>query len=145
MSIRQILEAKGRDVVEIDPGATIAEAVALLAERHIGALVATAGDRAVAGILSERDIVRLLAEGGTDSLAGSVGEAMTRNVTTADEDTTVDEALEVMTRGRFRHLPVCEEGRLVGIVSIGDVVKRRIEAVEQEAEEMRNYIHTAAG
>lgn len=145
MTMRRILEAKGRDVVTIDPGATIAEAVRILAERRIGVLVVTEPDGRLAGILSERDVVRIVAGGGTDALSGSISEVMTPDVTTATEETTVDEAMETMTRRRFRHLPVCVGGRLVGIVSIGDVVKRRIEAAEQEAEEMRSYIHAAAG
>jgi CBS domain-containing protein len=145
MTVRRILETKGREVVTIDPATTLAEAVKTLAERRIGVLVVTGSDGDLQGILSERDVVRLVAGGGMDALSGNVGEVMTREVTTAGEDTTVDEAMEIMTRRRFRHLPVCEGGRLVGIVSIGDVVKRRIEAAEQEAEEMRSYIHAAAG
>ncbi len=145
MTVRRILESKGRDVVTIDPATTIAEAVRVLAERRIGVLVITGADDRVEGILSERDVVRLVAGGGAEALSGSIGAVMTRDVTTASEETTVDQALEIMTRRRFRHLPVCEGGRLVGIVSIGDVVKRRIEAAEQEAEEMRSYIHAAAG
>ncbi|KQQ88148.1 CBS domain-containing protein [Aureimonas sp. Leaf324] len=145
MTVRRILEIKGREVVTIDPATTLAEAVKTLAERRIGVLVVTGSGGDLQGILSERDVVRLVAGGGMDALSGTVGEVMTREVTTAGEDTTVDEAMEIMTRRRFRHLPVCEGGRLVGIVSIGDVVKRRIEAAEQEAEEMRSYIHAAAG
>lgn len=145
MTVRRILETKGRDVVTIDPETTVAEAVQVLAERRIGVLVVTGPDGSLQGILSERDVVRLVASGGTDALSGRIADVMTRDVTTATEETTVDEAMEVMTRRRFRHLPVCAEGRLVGIVSIGDVVKRRIEAAEQEAEEMRSYIHAAAG
>jgi CBS domain-containing protein len=145
MTVRRILETKGRDVVTIDPETTVAEAVQVLAERRIGVLVVTGPDGSLQGILSERDVVRLVAGGGTDALSGRIADVMTRDVTTATEETTVDEAMEVMTRRRFRHLPVCVEGRLVGIVSIGDVVKRRIEAAEQEAEEMRSYIHAAAG
>ncbi|RIY03227.1 CBS domain-containing protein [Aureimonas flava] len=145
MTVRRILESKGRDVVTIEPGTTVTDAVRLLAERRIGVLVVTGPDGDLLGILSERDVVRLVAGGGMDALSGEVAGVMTREVTTAGEETTVDEAMEIMTRRRFRHLPVCEDGRLVGIVSIGDVVKRRIEAAEQEAEEMRSYIHAAAG
>ncbi|WP_279483044.1 CBS domain-containing protein [Aureimonas sp. SK2] len=145
MTVRRILEAKGRDVVTIEPATTVADAVRLLAERKIGVLVVTGSGGELAGILSERDVVRIVAGGGTDALSGTIADVMTRDVTTATEETTVDEAMEIMTRRRFRHLPVCVDGRLVGIVSIGDVVKRRIEAAEQEAEEMRSYIHAAAG
>jgi len=142
MSIRMILEAKGREVATVDPSATLEAAVQLLAARRIGALVALGEAGNVIGILSERDVVKVMAGEGTDALRRPVSGIMTTTVTLADEDMTVDEAMEIMTRGRFRHLPVCEDGgRLVGIISIGDVVKRRIEAAEEEAKQMRDYIH----
>ncbi|WP_062203048.1 CBS domain-containing protein [Aureimonas sp. AU12] len=141
MSVRLILESKGREVATIDPSATLGTAVKTLAERRIGALVSVGEGGTVIGILSERDIVRRIAEDGASCLDEPVASAMTRNVKTAQEDMTIDEAMDVMTRNRFRHLPVTEGGRLVGIVSIGDVVKLRIETVEREAEDMRSYIH----
>lgn len=141
MSVRLILESKGREVATIDPSATLGTAVKTLAERRIGALVSVGEGGTVIGILSERDIVRRIAEDGASCLDEPVASAMTRNVKTAQEDMTIDEAMDVMTQNRFRHLPVTEGGRLVGIVSIGDVVKRRIETVEREAEDMRSYIH----
>jgi len=140
MTVRLILEAKGRDVALIEPSESVATAVRQLAERRIGALVSVGADGSLLGILSERDVVRLIAEKGADALASDVGSIMTRQVKTAGEETTVDEAMEIMTRNRFRHLPVVERGRLVGIVSIGDVVKRRIEDAEREAQDMRSYI-----
>ncbi|MBB3998320.1 CBS domain-containing protein [Aureimonas pseudogalii] len=140
MTVRLILEAKGRDVAVIASSESVATAVRELAERRIGALVSVGEDGSLLGILSERDVVRLIAERGADALASDVGSIMTRQVKTAGEETTVDEAMEIMTRNRFRHLPVVERGRLVGIVSIGDVVKRRIEDAEREAQDMRSYI-----
>ncbi|KAA0970644.1 CBS domain-containing protein [Aureimonas fodinaquatilis] len=145
MTVRQILEEKGRDVATIDPQSTVADAAAILSEKRIGALIATDGHGRVTGILSERDIVRILGRDGAECLGQSVSAVMTTKVITAREDMTVDEVMELMTRGRFRHLPVCEDDVLVGVISIGDVVKRRIETVEREAEDMRAYIHTAAG
>lgn len=142
MSLRKILESKGREVATVDPSATLEAAAQLLAARKIGALVALGEAGNVIGILSERDVVKAIAREGIAALARTASSVMTTAVTVADEETTLDEAMEIMTRGRFRHLPVCENGELlVGIVSIGDVVKRRIEAVEEEAEQMRTYIH----
>lgn len=143
MTVRSILEEKGRDVVTIRPDQSLTEAVRLMAERRIGAVVVTRDDDRTAGILSERDIVRALAATGAAALDRPVSSAMTVAVRVCRETHTVNEVMEMMTRGRFRHLPVEMEGRLCGIVSIGDVVKRRIEAVEREAEQIREYIATA--
>jgi len=143
MTVRAILEDKGRDVVTIRPDQSVAEAVRLMAERRIGAVVVTRGDGRAAGILSERDIVRILADAGAAALQRPVSSAMTVAVRVCRETHTVNEVMEMMTRGRFRHLPVETDGQLSGIVSIGDVVKRRIEAVEREAEQIREYIATA--
>ena len=143
MTVKSILDQKGRDVVTLDPGATVAQAAQLLGSRRIGAVVVTRGDRKIAGILSERDIVRALAERGAEALVLTVDKVMTAKVSTCREANTVNEVMEVMTRGRFRHLPVEMDGQLDGIVSIGDVVKRRIEEVEREAAQIREYIATA--
>ncbi len=143
MTVKAILEAKGHDVTTIGPNDKLSEAVRLLAERRIGALVVTNGDRKIVGILSERDIVRALANGGHDSLDQAVRSAMTPKVNICNENHTVHEVMEIMTRGRFRHLPVEKDGMLDGIVSIGDVVKRRIEDAEREAEQIKQYIATA--
>jgi len=110
---------------------------------EVGALVITNGDRKIVGILSERDIVRVIAREGAAALDIAVRSAMTPKVKICNENHTVNEVMEIMTRGRFRHLPVEKDGMLDGIVSIGDVVKRRIEDVEREAEEIRAYIATA--
>ncbi|MEZ5811418.1 MAG: CBS domain-containing protein [Rhizobiaceae bacterium] len=142
MTVKSILDEKGRDVATIGPDASISQAMGILAEKRIGALVVTDDDGAICGILSERDIVGLIASDGASALALPVRQAMTASVKLCHEDHTVNQVMEIMTRGRFRHLPVEKDGRLDGIISIGDVVKRRIEDVEREAEEIRNYIAT---
>jgi CBS domain-containing protein len=143
MTVKAILEAKGYDVVSIGPNEKLSQAVALLAERRIGAVVVTNGDGKIVGILSERDVVRVLGRDGPASLDHIVRDVMTPKVKICNENHTINEVMEIMTRGRFRHLPVEKDGLLHGIVSIGDVVKRRIEDVEREAEQIREYIATA--
>ena len=143
MTVAAILGRKGRDVVTTTGAATIGDAVALLAKRKIGALVVVEGTARIAGIVSERDVVRAVAADGGGALAKPVSAIMTRTVMTCGEGETIDSVMARMTRGRFRHLPVVTDGKLAGIVSIGDVVKARIEQVEREANEMRAYIATA--
>jgi len=143
MTVKAILEAKGHDVYTLGADERLTEAVRVLAEHRIGALVITSSDRKIVGILSERDIVRAIAKQGAAALDGTVRSVMTSKVKVCNERHTVNEVMEIMTRGRFRHLPVEKDGVLDGIVSIGDVVKRRIEDVEKEAEEIRTYIATA--
>jgi CBS domain-containing protein len=143
MTVKAILSRKGNDVLTIEPTATLAAAVKLLAERRIGAVVITGADRQVIGILSERDIVRAFAARGPAALDDQVGQVMTRKVMTCDETETVASLMERMTQGKFRHLPVVERGRLAGIISIGDVVKHRLEEMEKESSAMREYILTA--
>ncbi|TKT79194.1 CBS domain-containing protein [Aquamicrobium sp. LC103] len=143
MTVRAILDEKGHDVVTLDPSATVEEAARLLREKRIGAVIVTKGDKRILGILSERDIVRAIGEAGAEALQLTVDKVMTAKVNTCRESHTVNEVMEIMTRGRFRHLPVEKDGSLYGIVSIGDVVKRRIEDVEREAQEIRTYIATA--
>ncbi|MEO3999147.1 CBS domain-containing protein [Mesorhizobium sp. CAU 1732] len=143
MTVKSILEEKGHDVVTLNPEATIGAAATLLGERRIGAVVITDGDNRIIGILSERDIVRAVGATGVAALDARVADVMTAKVTTCRETHTVNGVMELMTRGRFRHLPVEKNGQLDGIISIGDVVKRRIEEVEREAEQIREYIATA--
>ena len=143
MTVKAILAEKGHDVFTLGPGEKLSEAVRVLAEHRIGALVVTNGDRQIAGILSERDIVRIIARDGADALQSEVRNAMTSKVSICNENSTVHDVMEIMTRGRFRHLPVEKDGLLDGIISIGDVVKRRIEMAEREAEEIKQYIATA--
>jgi CBS domain-containing protein len=143
MTVGIILAAKGRDVLTIKPNATLADAVELLAEKRIGAVLILGADHRIAGILSERDIVRALAERGRDALDEPVSAAMTRKVSTCHERETISEIMERMTTGKFRHVPVVELGRLAGIVSIGDVVKHRLNEVERDSAALRDYILTA--
>ena len=143
MTVKAILSRKGGDVVTIAPTASLTVAVKLLAERRIGAVVVTGPENRVAGILSERDIVRMLSERGPAALDDTVGAVMTRKVTTCTEADTIVSLMERMTAGKFRHLPVVEQGRLVGVISIGDVVKYRMEAVVHDADVLREYIATA--
>ena len=143
MIVKTILSAKGNDVISIEPTATLETAVRTLAEHRIGALLVLGTDRRVIGILSERDIVRVIAKEGAGALSQTVRNAMTAKVKSCSENSSVNEVMEIMTRGRFRHLPVEKNGQLYGIISIGDVVKRRIEDVEREAEEIKQYIATA--
>lgn len=140
MSVKQILDQKGRDVVTVSPTMGTEEAVRFLAENKIGAVVVTGPGGRIAGILSERDIVRAVASRGADALTGPISAIMTSKVTTCGESHSVNQVMEMMTNGRFRHLPVEEDGKLIGIISIGDVVRRRIEDVEREAEEIKAYI-----
>jgi CBS domain-containing protein len=143
MTVKEILSHKGADVVTTDPHVSIADAVKLLAARRIGAVVVTGADRRIVGILSERDIVRALAEKGPAALAAPVAEVMTRKVDTCSLNQTVSELMEQMTAGKFRHVPVVEQGRLAGIISIGDVVKSRVQEMEQESNALKDYIRTA--
>ncbi|TVR08365.1 MAG: CBS domain-containing protein [Salinarimonadaceae bacterium] len=143
MTVRQVLAEKGGDVVTIGPDKTLAEAAAMLAKRKIGAVVVTREGADVAGILSERDIIRALADKGQQSLTDHVSAHMTSEVVTCPPEADMDHLMRAMTRGKFRHVPVVEAGRLVGIVSIGDVVKRRLAEVEAEHEALREYIATA--
>jgi CBS domain-containing protein len=140
MHVAAILKEKGRAVETVTGNVTLGEVVRRLAARGIGAVVVCGPRGEVAGIVSERDIVRMLATHGSGALDRSAGEAMTSDVETCCEADTIDELMSRMTKGRFRHLPVLEGGALVGIVSIGDVVKHRVAEVELEASAMRDYI-----
>jgi CBS domain-containing protein len=145
MNVKAILAAKkqGGDTIGIEPTANLAAAAKLLVANHIGALVIRGAGGRLSGILSERDIVRAISENDAAALALPVGQVMTRNVATCTEDDTVANIMERMTAGKFRHMPVVKKERLVGLISIGDVVKQRVDEVEQESEAMRDYIRTA--
>ena len=142
MTIATILGGKGREVVSISPDASVADAVKLLHERGIGAVPVMRGG-AVEGVFSERDVIRVLANEGSAALAKPVADAMSAPAITAEPSQNVLGALSVMTRQRVRHLPVVENGVVVGIVSIGDLVKHRIERIEADAAAMRDYIQSA--
>jgi CBS domain-containing protein len=143
MTVRAILDLKGREVVTIVPTATLAAAARLLSDRHIGAIVVTGADARVVGILSERDIVRALAARGSGAQEEQVAQAMTRDVITCAGDESILELMHQMTASRFRHMPVVQNGRLAGIVSIGDVVKHRLAEMEREKGALEEYIRTA--
>lgn len=141
MIIGQILKSKARGVTTASPDDTIQEITLRLTSRKIGAVVILEGGR-VSGIISERDIIRLIAEHGPNALTMSAKEGMTRDVICCTRDCTLDEIMETMTQGRFRHLPVIENDELVGIISIGDVVKYHTAEVELEVTAMRDYLAT---
>ena len=140
MNVAAILKHKGRAVATIPPTLTLIEAAGRLAHRRIGALVVVDGHGEIAGIVSERDIIRVLAESGPACLTRPVTESMTHQVVTCQESDTLDELMSMMTARRFRHIPVVADGDLVGIVSIGDVVKHHVAEIEMEATAMRAYI-----
>ena len=145
MQVRHILHGKGRDVVAIAEGASIADAARLLTDRRIGALVVTDGDGRLTGIISERDLVRAIAAVGASALTQSVADHMTPEPETCVETDTVESVMETMTRGRFRHVPVLDDGLILcGMVSIGDVVKSRIAETVNEAAALRDYISATA-
>jgi CBS domain-containing protein len=143
MIVNRILSLKGREVATIEPGRSLSEAARVLAERRIGALLIVDGDRPVAGIISERDIVRAVAMHGAKALDEPVSRFMTEKVVTCTGETSINDVMELMTQQKFRHIPVVESGRLSGIVSIGDVVKLRLEEVEAETQAIKEYIATA--
>jgi CBS domain-containing protein len=143
MTVKAILAVKGTEVLTIEPTTNLAAAAKILAERKIGALVVTGPDRRVIGIVSERDIVQDLAAHGAASLDLPLTEVMTRKVMTCSASDTISSVMERMTAGKFRHLPVVEQGRLAGIISIGDVVKHRLQEMEREQSALRDYIQTA--
>ncbi len=140
MTVASILAGKGKDVFTLSPDRPLSQVVDELATRRIGAIVITSADGKVCGIVSERDIVRDISKFGVAVLDRPVSSCMTAKVITCSENDTVDQVMGVMTKSRFRHVPVSRNGKLVGIISIGDVVKRKIEDTEREAAELRNYI-----
>ncbi len=142
MTVRAILDLKGRDVVSVRPDVTLSEGIKTLSKRGIGAVLVM-DDQRIEGILSERDVVHALSVRGAAALDLPVHEVMTRRVITCRSHDTVAAIMEVMTEQKFRHLPVVEEGNLIGLISIGDVVKWRVAEFEAEQEALRDYIKTA--
>ena len=143
MTVSAILSQKGRQVVTMGPKQLLREVCEALATHKIGAVVLVDAHGRIAGIISERDIVRALAKDGAAALDEAAEVFMSSKVVTCTERDTTDQVLGRMTTGRFRHMPVVRDARLIGVVSIGDVVARRIELAEREAAEMRAYIATA--
>jgi CBS domain-containing protein len=144
MNVKSILARKGSDVVTITPSATLGEATAELRDHRVGALVVSTDGVHIEGILSERDVVRALAAHGGSTLGRAVSSAMSGDVHTCDPMDTVEELMAMMTERRIRHLPVTEDGRLQGIISIGDVVKSRLGQLEQENNQLYDYIQGRA-
>ncbi|MEE4350105.1 MAG: CBS domain-containing protein [Pacificimonas sp.] len=138
MTVGRLIRGRS-DVISIEPGMPLGDAAKVLVEKRIGAVLVKDGDR-IAGILSERDIVRCMAECGAEALTRTAGDQMTRDLETSAPSETVHDAMGHMTRRRIRHLPVLDGEKLVGIVSIGDLVKARIEEAEREAESLKDYI-----
>ena len=140
MKISDLLRRKGTLVVSVRPEQSVTELIDLLAEHKVGALVVSSDGHVVDGIVSERDVVRRLQQAGAALLTSPVRDIMTTQVRTSPPDTELDELMRVMTDGRFRHVPVVDGGRLVGIVSIGDVVKHRIDELQSERDQLTAYI-----
>jgi CBS domain-containing protein len=143
MTVKAILSNKGRNVITTEPAATLESGIRILAEREIGTLVVLDVQQRVIGVLSERDIVRALAERGASALIEPLARVMTRKVSTCTESETVKSIMKQMTACKLRHVPVVEQERLVGIVSIGDVVKHTLMEMRHESEALHDYIQTA--
>ncbi|PYF05343.1 CBS domain protein [Rhodopseudomonas faecalis] len=142
MTVRAILEAKGRQIVAIEPDTLLASAAKVLADRRIGAVLVLSRGR-LQGILSERDVVRSIGEFGAAVLTLPVSAVMTRNVVSCRQTDTVGSIMELMTNRKFRHLPVVENGEIIGVISIGDIVKSRLREFENEQQALQDYIKTA--
>ncbi|MEM5582373.1 MULTISPECIES: CBS domain-containing protein [unclassified Roseibium] len=140
MTVAAILSGKGHETITARSDALLSEICETLAKNKIGAVVVCSGDLDIEGIISERDIVRFIGNQGASALQLAVSTVMTKNVVTCTEDNSINEVMARMTQGRFRHMPVVKDGKLTGVISIGDVVKFKIAQVELEAEQMRSYI-----
>ena len=143
MQVRDVLRHKGRGVATVSPDVTVADLLSRLAENNVGAMVVTSESGSVRGIVSERDVVRALHRTGNSLMAEPVSSIMTSSVTTTTPDDSVESLARIMTESRIRHLPVIDDGRLAGIVSIGDVVKNRIDQLESERESLIGYIQSS--
>jgi CBS domain-containing protein len=143
MTVARILDGKGRDVFTTQPHRTLREVVELLAAKGVGAVVVSDASRSVLGIVSERDVVRVIAKHGASALEDPVSRHMTPKVITVTAEDTIEHVMQTMTMGRFRHVPVVDGSRLTGIISIGDVVRRHVDALDSERQALREYIATA--
>ena len=143
MNVADILSIKGRDVVSVLPNDSLNDVAIKMSDKGIGAVVVCNRENELVGIISERDIMRTIAAKGARALDDRAASHMTHDVITCREQTTIQTLMETMTKGRFRHMPVVEDGRVCGIVSIGDLIKHRLYEVEQEQEALKNYIATA--
>ena len=143
MTVARILDDKGREVFTTQPHRTLKEVVELLAAKGVGAVVVSDASLSVLGILSERDVVRVIARHGASALQDPVSRHMTPKVVTVTSEDTIEHVMQTMTAGRFRHVPVVDGSRLTGIISIGDVVKHHVNALDSERQALRDYIATA--
>jgi CBS domain-containing protein len=143
VQVRDLLRHKGRGVATVSPDVTVADLLSRLAENNVGAMVVTSDAGSVRGIVSERDVVRALHRTGSGLLTQPVSSIMTTAVTTTTPDDSLETLARIMTESRIRHLPVLDDGRLAGIVSIGDVVKNRIDQLESERESLIGYIQSS--
>jgi CBS domain-containing protein len=144
MTVSAILTVKGRDVATAQPQRSLREIAKVLAEKRIGAVIVTGTDGSIKGIISERDIVRAVAARGGEALEDAASQHMTAKVVTCATGDLISDVMEEMTKGRFRHMPVVDEGRLTGIISIGDVVKHRIAETVAESQSLKDYIQMAS-
>ena len=142
MTVEHILKSKGNRIISVDEGASVMEALAVLKENRIGAVLVMSSSNRIAGVLSERDVVRGLVDGGADLLDSPVSGLMTRDVITCKPADSIDAVMALMTEKRIRHLPVMDGGALSGVITIGDVVKQRIAEAEHEADALKEYIAT---
>lgn len=140
MTVASILEIKGNNVITAKPDTTVENVAGILAEKKIGAVVIVDTTDQVCGIASERDVVRQIADKGASALKNPISVCMTHTVVSCDPTDSINQVMENMTKGRFRHVPIIKDGALEGIISIGDVVKARIEEIERDAEDMKRYI-----
>lgn len=143
MTVARILANKGSSVTTVQPTSSLRDVIDVLAAEHIGALIIADADGTMQGIVSERDLVRAIANRGIDALDDPVSDHMTKNVISASETDSVIQVAQKMSSGRFRHMPVLSNGRLIGIVSVGDAIKYRLEQMENEQHALREYIATA--
>lgn len=144
MTVQSILKNKSSNILTVKPSQTLNDVVKILNEHKIGAVIVTSADQAVLGIISERDIVRALAKNDSPNILNeTVAQHMTHKVMTCKQATPISQVMEIMTAGKFRHVPVVEQDRLIGIISIGDVVKKRLADIEAEHDALRTYIATA--
>ena len=142
MQLKEILKTKGGQPVTVPASASVADAIHAMSEYKVGSVIIPNADGSPAGIFTERDVLKLCAEGRTDFAKMSIRPCMTCDMTTGKPEDSVSEVLAIMTAKRFRHLPVVEDGKMVGMVSIGDLVKAKLEETAQEAQSLRDYIHS---
>ncbi len=144
MAIAALLRQKNTEVISVSPEATLMEVTALISSRRIGAVVVMAGEKRLAGVVSERDVVKAIAARGEAALRLTAADVMTTDVVTATPRTTVNEAMRMMDAGYFRHLPVMEDGEMIGIISVRDAVRSHIQSQAQEVSSLIDYVHRGA-